>query len=89
MGFADESDINTGIDLFCGRKATLVFMYNWHYIHVFDRNRFISTIHSSYFADCLIHVDMHWVIEYYLCRVVNTYTYVLTSEFNNLKLQTK
>lgn len=47
-------------------------------MHVFDRNRFISATHSNYFADCQTHVDMHWVIKYYLCLDV------LNTEFNDL-----
>lgn len=56
-------------------------------MHVFDRNRFISATHSSNFTDCRIHVDMHRVIKYYICLDVFTYTYVLNTEFNDLKLQ--
>lgn len=56
-------------------------------MHVFDRNRFVSATHSSNFTDCRIHVDMHRVIKYYICLDVSTYTYVLNTEFNDLKLQ--
>lgn len=51
-------------------------------MHVFDRNRFISATHSSNFTDCRIHVDKLLNIIY-----VFTYTYVLNTEFNDLKLQ--
>lgn len=53
-------------------------------MHVFDRNRFISATHSSNFTDCRIHVDMRRVIKYYICIYI---TYVLNTEFNDLKLQ--